>query len=96
MLFLDRIPPHAAVSTAVEAAKSRGHEHAAKFVNAALRSLGTRVKELGRDAPPPAATDLRTLAAWHSFPDWMVEGFAATVGAEALPGLLAASIRRAR
>lgn len=91
LLFLDRIPAHAAVSTAVEAAKTRGHEHAAKFVNAALRSLGARVKELGRDAPPPAATDLRTLAAWHSFPDWMVEGFAATVGGEALPGLLAAS-----
>jgi 16S rRNA (cytosine967-C5)-methyltransferase len=49
ILYLDRIPPHAAVSTAVDLAKQRRAGRGASFVNAVLRRL-VHAPEL----PPPA------------------------------------------
>jgi len=64
---LDRIPAHAAVSTAVDLARAEAGDGAAKFVNAVLRNLG------GRTAPPPLSIDpAGHLAAMHSHPDWLV------------------------
>ena len=39
ILFMDRIPPHAAVSESVRLARSTGHAAATGFVNAVLRQL---------------------------------------------------------
>jgi 16S rRNA (cytosine967-C5)-methyltransferase len=72
---LDRIPPHAAVSTAVDLARAEAGDGAAKFVNAVLRNLG------GRTAPPPLAIDpAGHLAAMHSHPEWLVARWLARYG----------------
>jgi len=74
---LDRIPPHAAVSTAVDLARAEAGDGAAKFVNAVLRNLG------GRTAPPPLSIDpAGHLAAMHSHPDWLVARWLARYGRE--------------
>ena len=70
--FLDRIAPHAAVSTSVELAK-RSHEAkaAAGFVNAVMRRA-TREKVALPDRSDDA---VGWLAIAYSHPRWMVERF---------------------
>jgi len=67
LVALDRVPTHAAVSTAVDLARSVGGSKAAGFVNALLRNLG------GRAAAPSLAIDPAAhFAAIYSHPDWLV------------------------
>jgi 16S rRNA (cytosine967-C5)-methyltransferase len=64
---LDRVPPHAAVSTTVALARERLGNPAARFANAILRGIG------GKAAPPARETDLAaSLAARASHPEWLV------------------------
>jgi 16S rRNA (cytosine967-C5)-methyltransferase len=80
---LDRVPPHAAVSTAVDLAKAQFSEKEARFVNAILRNLG------GRSAPPPVAADPAAyLASLHSHPDWLVKRWVQRFGADETAKLL--------
>lgn len=58
--FLDRIPPHAAVSEAVQEARAEG-KHAAGFVNAVLRKV----------ASDPSGRLAREEAIWTSAPAWL-------------------------
>lgn len=70
LLYLERIPPHAAVNEAVEQTRRRSHRGGAAFVNAVLR----RVAERPRLADwPIAETDpVRSLAIESSHPDFLV------------------------
>ncbi|HWA15465.1 MAG TPA: 16S rRNA (cytosine(967)-C(5))-methyltransferase RsmB [Gemmatimonadales bacterium] len=80
---LDRVPPHAAVSTAVDLARAQFGEKEARFVNAILRNLG------GRAAPPPVAADPALhLASLHSHPDWLVKRWVQRFGAAETEQLL--------
>jgi len=80
---LDRIPAHAAVSTAVDLARDEAGDGAAKFVNAVLRNLG------GRTAPPSLAFDpAGHLAAMHSHPEWLVSRWLSRYGHEETVRLL--------
>jgi 16S rRNA (cytosine967-C5)-methyltransferase len=80
---LDRIPPHAAVSTTVELARTVLGEKAAKFANALLRAAG------GRAAPrAPGADPAAYLADRYSHPEWLVRRWLARFGPEATAGLL--------
>lgn len=80
---LDRVPPHAAVSTAVDLAKAQFSEKEARFVNAILRNLG------GRSAPPSVEADPAAhLASLHSHPDWLVKRWVQRYGAEETAKLL--------
>ncbi|MEO8139563.1 MAG: 16S rRNA (cytosine(967)-C(5))-methyltransferase RsmB [Gemmatimonadota bacterium] len=80
---LDRIPPHAAVSTTVELARSALGEKAARFTNAILRGMG------GRAAPPAAGTDPAAhLADRYSHPDWLVRRWLTRFGPEQTEQLL--------
>jgi 16S rRNA (cytosine967-C5)-methyltransferase len=73
---LDRIPPYAAVSEAVNAARSSGGEGAAKLVNGVLRGILL--------LPPPAApsqtVDAAALARSFSHPAFLVERWLARFG----------------
>ena len=70
-------PTHAAVSTAVDLARSLGGSKAAGFVNALLRNLG------GRAAAPSLAIDPAAhFAALHSHPDWLVARWLERYGQE--------------
>ncbi len=72
LLFLDRIPAHAAIAESVEMAKQAGQRFASGMVNAVLRKLA--------GAPRPDITEAVLLEA---HPAWMVERWVANYGEEA-------------
>jgi 16S rRNA (cytosine967-C5)-methyltransferase len=77
LVALDRVPGHAAVSTAVDLARAMGGSRAAGFVNALLRKVG------GRAAAPSLAIDPAAhFAAVHSHPEWLVSRWLARYGQE--------------
>lgn len=83
MLFLDRIPVHAAVNESVSLAKrySRNPRSAA-LVNAVLRAFDRR---RNADLPRPETLSIR-----YSHPEWLVKEFANTLPAGEVEALLAA------
>lgn len=86
LLFLDKIPPSAAVNEAVELAKRHSRNpRAAGLVNGVLRSL------LREEAPEVRGKDeMETLSIRYSHPRWLVEEFAALLGLEGAEALLRA------
>jgi 16S rRNA (cytosine967-C5)-methyltransferase len=91
ILFLDRVPAHAAVHEAVEQAHALTHRGAASFVNAVLRAIA-RSPRLG-DWPVEEADPVRRLAVEMSHPDFLVERWTAIWGAARARALLAANNR---
>ena len=89
LLFLDRIPPHAAVDESVKLAHKYGHPGTAGLVNSVLRRL---IEE--KDALEiPMGDDAASLAVWGSHPLWIVERWLARFGPEATRALLEADNR---
>lgn len=81
LLFLDRIPAHAAIDESVELAKQSGHRFAAGMVNAVLRNLRS-----GADGAPrfgPSEESPVDLALAQAHPAWMVTRWAEFYGLEA-------------
>jgi len=68
LVFLDRIPPHAAVNEAVTIAGHRGHKGIAGLVNAVLRGVARQ----GMPAVPADWPASRAIAIRHSHPEWLV------------------------
>ncbi len=71
LLFLDRIPAHAAISDSVELTKRAGHTFASGLVNAVLRKFVARADAI---KPLIEPTD--------AYPQWMVERWTAFFGKE--------------
>ncbi len=85
LLLLDRVPPHAAVSTSVDLASRRRGKGAGGLVNALLR----RVAESGRDwvdALPDATIEDAALR--RSYPDWIAAAWADAYGLGAAKALM--------
>lgn len=81
----DRIPPHAAVSTAVDAAKTVAHQGIAGLVNAVLRRASREKDELRAAEIAPLTAGGGDLAQWGerlSMPDWLVEILFARYGSD--------------
>jgi 16S rRNA (cytosine967-C5)-methyltransferase len=91
LLFLDRVPAHAAVHEAVEEAHHLTHRGAASFVNAVLRRIARspRLEDWPVEEPDP----VRRLALEWSHPDWLVRRWAERFGLAATRELLAADNR---
>src|SRR6476661_4007835 len=79
---LDRVPPHAAVSTSVSLAREAGGARAGAFVNALLRRLGRQAPRKRRGFGP------LDLAARHSHPEWLVRRWLDRFGPEDTDRLL--------
>ena len=78
MLYLDRIPSHAAVMDSVELVKYSGHGFASGMVNAVLRKIAVAPSvEIS-----PSFKDAAELAAAYAHPVWMVERWALRYGLE--------------
>jgi len=75
--WLDRVPPHAAVSEAVRIAKNKGHAGIASLVNGVLRSL---LREGLAPSLPPGLSAAERIALEHSHPVWPVERWIAAYG----------------
>ncbi len=89
IVFLDRIPAHAAVDESVKLAHKYAHPGAAGLVNSVLRRL---VEEKGA-LELPSGDDAASLAAWGSHPEWIVSRWLARFGVEATRALLLADNR---
>lgn len=85
LLFLDRVPAHAAIDESVELAKRAGHRFAAGMVNAVLRKI--TASGAAKPEHEQATADELALACAH--PAWMVERWAQTYGLEAARAICA-------
>ena len=87
LLYLDRVPAHAAVSESVELAKRSGRRDGA-FANAVLRRVATG----GADALArlTEGSSIEVLALRHSHPVWLVSLWRRELGGETTEALLAA------
>ena len=79
ILFLDRIPDHAAVSEAVDLARALGRPGHARLVNAVLRNL---IRRGGDQLLPDPADTVPYLSVTRSFPQWMVRRWVGRLGRE--------------
>ncbi|HYG65708.1 MAG TPA: transcription antitermination factor NusB [Thermoanaerobaculia bacterium] len=91
LLFLDRIPPHAAVHEAVEQANQLSHRGAASFVNGVLRRIA-RSPRL-EDWPVEERDLVRRLGIEKSHPDFLVARWLSRLGEERTEALLDANNR---
>src|SRR5262249_9345999 len=89
ILFLERVPAHAAVDESVKLAHKYAHAGAAGLVNSVLRRLAQERPTIRR----PEGEDAASLAAWGSHPLWMVERWLHRFGAAETRALLAADNR---
>jgi 16S rRNA (cytosine967-C5)-methyltransferase len=87
-----RVPPHAAISTSVDLARSEVGEGAAGFVNAVLRkvSLHDRDAWVRRVAPDPGPDPVGYAEVAYSHPRWIVELLTEAVGPGEIDALLSA------
>jgi 16S rRNA (cytosine967-C5)-methyltransferase len=92
MLFLNRVPPHAAVDESVKLAHRYGHPGTAGLVNSVLRRLAEEKDQV----QIPAGDDAVSLAAWGSHPRWLVERWLERYGVEGTRGLMLADNRAAQ
>lgn len=81
LLFLDRVPAHAAIGESVALCKAAGHRFASGMVNAVLRKVAAMPKLSTLE--PPESADAETLATAAGHPAWMVERWMRFYGAEA-------------
>ena len=92
VLFLDRVPPHAAVDESVKLANQYGHPGSAGLVNSVLRRLVEEKDTLEF----PTGDDAESLAVWGSHPRWLVERWLERFGAETTRALLMANNQPSR
>ena len=78
LLFLDRIPAHAAIGESVELAKQAGQRFASGMVNAVLRKLTTSPVRIELQDEPSLGQ-----ASIGAHPAWMVERWVALYGGDA-------------
>lgn len=89
ILFLDKIPHHAAVNESVEFVKRLNGEKAANLVNAVLRNI---IRNLGNINYPPEDQDYsHYLSIYYSHPSWMVKKWLSRFGKEETQKLLLAN-----
>jgi 16S rRNA (cytosine967-C5)-methyltransferase len=89
ILYLDKIPDHAAVNEAVEFVKKLQGQKPADFTNAILRNI-IRSKNSIR-FPDPNEDLVGYLCAFYSHPTWMVKRYVNRFGREETEKLLAAN-----
>ncbi|MFD0686958.1 RsmB/NOP family class I SAM-dependent RNA methyltransferase [Actinomadura fibrosa] len=98
-ILATRIPPHAAVGTAVELARSVSGPGQAKFANAVLRKVASRDLDAWLAIVAPADADTTTrLSIAHSHPKWIVSALRDALGSDRneIDALLAADNARPR
>jgi 16S rRNA (cytosine967-C5)-methyltransferase len=78
ILFLERVPAHAAINEAVKMAKSFHPEHLAGYVNGMLREAARRGNRW--DWPSPEEDPLQYLSIMTAHPPWFVRRFLPELG----------------
>jgi len=94
ILFLDRVPDHAAVNEAVRSARTvaRGGRTGAAFVNGLLRTMIRKRSRIPAPPDPARAKDpAAALALSGSHPEWLVRRWVGRSGLEETQRLIAAA-----
>jgi 16S rRNA (cytosine967-C5)-methyltransferase len=89
ILFLDRVPAHAAVDESVKLANEYGHPGTAGLVNSVLRRLAEEKDTVAL----PDGDDVESLAAWGSHPRWLTQRWLERFGVDATRALMLADNR---
>ena len=87
LLFLDRIPPFAAVDEAVKMAVSQGSRKQGDFVNAILRQIAQEPPQI---RPPESPSDLAGWVAYYSHPEDLIQAWIRCWGEEEARSLMEA------
>ena len=95
LLYLDRVPAHAAVSESVSLARKYGHPGTAGLVNSVLRRLAERPREEAL-AAIETAEEGDALSARTSHPEWILERWLARWSRDEVLALCGANNRTAR
>ncbi len=90
ILFLDRVPDHAAVDQSVRLARKFGHDGSAGLVNAVLRRV-LRERDTLRDPETVLTDPAEALAVAWSHPEWVVARWLRRFGPDETRKLLAAN-----
>lgn len=88
IMYLDRIPSHAAVNEAVNISKKRGHQGISGMVNGVLRSV-LRAGTL--PVFPENLSEAKRISLQHSHPLWMVKRWITEYGADTAEAICAAN-----
>lgn len=82
LLYMDKIPPSAAVNESVKLARRFGHSGTAGLCNAVLRNIDRNRENIlsGEIFPDPKIEPVRYLAARYSHPEWLMEEWLARFG----------------
>lgn len=91
LLFLDRVPPFAAINEAVEIAKRRGRK-ASGFVNGVLRGFLRKKDDI--KMPSREKHWARRISIEHSHPEWMVKLWEQAYGRETTEAICVANNAR--
>lgn len=78
ILFLDKVPDHAAVSESVELCRTNGRSAASGLVNAVLRKVAQNKSNL----PPLPEGNIARLSVAYSHPQWLVKRLVSLLGVE--------------
>lgn len=89
LLYMDKIPPSAAVNEAVKLARRFGHSGTAGLTNAVLRNIDREREKLaaGEYFPDKDAEPAAYLAAKYSHPQWLMAEWLARFGFDAAAAL---------
>jgi 16S rRNA (cytosine967-C5)-methyltransferase len=93
MLYLDRVPAHAAVSESVTLARKYGHPGTAGLVNSVLRRLAEKPREEVLATLETEQVEGESLAARTSHPEWMLERWLARYSRDEVLALCGADNR---
>jgi 16S rRNA (cytosine967-C5)-methyltransferase len=80
LLYMDRIPAHAALSESVELTRRAGQAHATGMVNAILRKVAAELAAPKEPAKPKLYEHVSALAERLGHPDWIVERWVKNFG----------------
>lgn len=92
MLYLDRIPVHAAVDESVKLARKYGHSGTAGFTNAVLRKILHDINSLP-DPEEVISDRSEAIAVAYSHPQWLVDRWIRRLGLEEAKALFTANNR---
>ncbi|MEK3982257.1 16S rRNA (cytosine(967)-C(5))-methyltransferase RsmB [Paenibacillus sp. FSL K6-3166] len=88
IMYLDRIPSHAAVNEAVNIAKKKGHQGISGMVNGVLRSV-LRAGDL--PVIPDGLSPAKRISIQYSHPIWLVKRWITEYGVDAAEAICAAN-----
>lgn len=80
LMYMDKVPPSAAVNESVNLTKKYGHQGVVKFVNGVLRNIGRNLEQI--NFPDELKDPVGYIAAKYSHPSWMVEKWISEYGVD--------------